>query len=126
MSRRVKTFLFIFAGLILAGSLLYQVPSIRSRVLWRYEVWMTRLKNTIDPVVIPTPIPSTPFATFTPVPPTPTLPVTEAATEPPTPTQVPLPPQALLKSPTFEKQDWNNCGPAVLAMTLRMYGWEGN
>ncbi len=126
MSRRVKTFLLIFAGLILAGSLLYQVPSIRSRVLWRYEVWMTRLKNTIDPVVIPTPIPSTPFATFTPVPPTPTLPVTEAATEPPTPTQVPLPPQALLKSPTFEKQDWNNCGPAVLAMTLRMYGWEGN
>lgn len=122
MSRRVKTFLLISAGLILAGILLYQVPSIRSRVLWRYEVWMTRLKNTVDPVVISTPIPSTPFATFTPVPPTPTLP----ATEPPTPTQVPLPPQALLKSPTFEKQDWNNCGPAVLAMALRMYGWEGN
>ena len=111
---------------MLAGILLYQVPSIRSRVLWRYEVWMTRLKNTVDPVVIPTPIPSTPFATFTPVPPTPSLPATERATEPPTPTQVPLPAQVLLTSPTYEVQDINNCGPATLAMTLRMYGWEGN
>jgi tetratricopeptide (TPR) repeat protein len=122
MSRRVKPFLLILSGLVLSGVLLYQIPSIRSRVLWRYEVWATRFENTINPVVIPTPIPSTPFATFTPLPPTPTLP----ATEPPTPTPVPLPPQVFLTSPTYEKQDYNNCGPATLAMTLQMYGWEGN
>lgn len=121
MSRRVKFFLFSLAGLLLLGLLLYQVPSIRSRVLWRYEVWATRFKNTVDPVVIPTPIPSTPFATFTPLPPTPTL----LATQPATPTLIPLPPQVHLTSPAYEKQDINNCGPAVLSMTLRMYGWEG-
>jgi tetratricopeptide (TPR) repeat protein len=121
MPRRVKILFISFAGAALLGILLYQIPSIRSRILWRYEVWATRLKNTLDPVVIPTPIPSTPFATFTPHPPTPTLP----ATEPPTPTLIPLPSQVLLTSPAYEKQDINNCGPAVLSMTLRMYGWEG-
>ena len=121
MSRRAKIFLISLAGITLLGFILYQIPSIRSRILWRYEVWTTRLKNTFDPVVIPTPIPSTPFATFTPRPPTPTLP----ATQPATPTLIPLPPQVMLTSPTYEKQDINNCGPAVLSMTLRMYGWEG-
>ena len=123
MSRRVKILLISFAGVALLGILLYQIPSIRSRILWRYEVWATRFKNTLDPVVIPTPIPSTPFATFTPHPPTPTL----LATEPPTPTLIPLPPQVMLTSPTYEKQDYNNCGPATLAMTLRMYNsWNGD
>lgn len=124
MSRRVKFFLIPFAGLFLLGILLFQIPSIRSRVIWRYEVWTTRLKNTLDPVVIPTPIPSTPFATFTPPPPTPTRVAVESST--PTPTAVPLPPQAFIKSPAFEKQGINNCGPATLSMTLRMYGWDGD
>ena len=123
MFRRVKFFLISFAGLLLLGILLYQIPSIRSRILWRYEVWATRLKNTLDPVVIPTPIPSTPFATFTPHPPTAAR--TRVATEPPTPTLIPLPPQVLLTLPAYEQQDMNNCGPAVLSMTLHMYGWEG-
>jgi tetratricopeptide (TPR) repeat protein len=123
MSRRLKIFLITFAGLLLLGFLLFQIPSIRSRLLWRYEVWATRFQNTIDPVVIPTPIPSTPFATFTPPPPTPTPVAIESAT--PTPTAVPLPPQAILTSPPYEKQDINNCGPAVLSMTLHMYGWDG-
>ncbi|HSQ39016.1 MAG TPA: hypothetical protein VLM78_02555, partial [Anaerolineales bacterium] len=124
MSRRTKFFLIPLAGLLLLGILLFQIPSIRSRVIWRYEVWTTRLKNTLDPVVIPTPIPSTPFATFTPLPPTPTL----VATQPATPTLIPLPPQVHLTSPAYEKQDINNCGPAVLSMALRMYmyGWEGD
>lgn len=122
MSRRTKFFLIPLAGLLLLGILLFQIPSIRSRVIWRYEVWTTRLKNTLDPVVIPTPIPSTPFATFTPLLPTPTL----VATQPATPTLIPLPPQVHLTSPAYEKQDINNCGPAVLSMALRMYGWEGD
>jgi hypothetical protein len=66
MSRRVKFFLVSLAGLLLLGILLYQIPAIRARLEWRYEVWATRFKNTIDPVVMPTPVPSTPFATFTP------------------------------------------------------------
>lgn len=110
------------SGLVLA-LLLYQIPSIRSRVDWRYEVWSTYLKNSIDPIgPLPTPIPSTPFATFTPVAPT----ATGAATEPATPTPAPLPNQMALPSPKYEVQGINNCGPAALAMTLRMYGWQGD
>lgn len=123
MSKRLKLILISIAALFILAFILYQIPSIQSRLLWRYEVWTTRLKNTIDPVTMPTPIPSTPFSTFTPLPPTSTAVATQPAT--PTLTAIPLPPQAMLPSPKYEKQDINNCGPATLAMTLRMYGWDG-
>ena len=71
---------------------------------------------------MPTPLPSTPFATFTPQP----LTQTPLATEQPTATLPPLPTQVSLPLPKYEVQGINNCGPATLAMTLRMYGWEGN
>jgi tetratricopeptide (TPR) repeat protein len=122
MFKRWKIILVALASIILVGVLLYQIPSFRARLEWRYEVWATRFKNTVDPVGdIPTPAPSTPFATFTPLPPT----ATQLATIPPTLTIVPLPSQVLLTSPTYEQQGINNCGPATLSMTLRMYGWEG-
>ncbi|MEA5079578.1 MAG: C39 family peptidase [Anaerolineaceae bacterium] len=42
----------------------------------------------------------------------------------------PLPVQASLTSPEFveprDLQGWNNCGPATLALALRMYGWKGD
>jgi tetratricopeptide (TPR) repeat protein len=31
-----------------------------------------------------------------------------------------------LPSTAWEKQDWNNCGPATLAQYLRFFGWEGD
>ncbi len=53
---------------------------------------------------------------------------TQAAPTPATPTltPTPLPPAASLPSPEWEKQDWNNCGPATLALALRFYGWGGD
>jgi hypothetical protein len=44
----------------------------------------------------------------------------------PSPTWPSLPASARLPSPTWDKQDWNNCGPATLALALRMFGWEGD
>lgn len=123
MSKRLAIVLGAAAGVFLLGLLLLQIPSLRARALWRYEVWASRFKNAIDPVVIPTPVPSTPFSTFTPLPPTPTRGAPELAS--PTPTAAPLPPQVILPSPPYERQDINNCGPATLSMLLRMYGWEG-
>ncbi len=123
MLRSYRLILLGAAGFVLLGVLIYQLPPVKSRVEWRYEVWSTYLKNSIDPVgKMPTPIPSTPFVTFTPLPPT----VTPMATEAPTATPIPLPPQAALPSPKYEQQGINNCGPATLAMTLRMYGWQGD
>ncbi len=122
MSKRIKIILAGLGGLALSGLLVYQIPAVHSRLEWRYVVWSTYLQNVVDPVgKMPTPIPSTPFATFTSVPPTPT----QIATEAPTPTSAPLPPQASLPSPKYEQQGINNCGPTTLAMTLRMYGWQG-
>ena len=70
----------VIAGLCLAGALLSQIPAVKSRLDWRYEVWSTYVKNVIDPVgPMPTPVPSTPFATFTPGAATPTVPATAGA-----------------------------------------------
>jgi tetratricopeptide (TPR) repeat protein len=42
----------------------------------------------------------------------------------------PIPAQVQLNPPAYDekrdKQDWNNCGPATLALHLRYYGWQGN
>jgi tetratricopeptide (TPR) repeat protein len=32
----------------------------------------------------------------------------------------------LLSSPSWEKQDWNNCGPATLSLYLKTFGWGGD
>jgi tetratricopeptide (TPR) repeat protein len=45
---------------------------------------------------------------------------------PPTPTQVPIPPQVRLEGITHQFQEWNNCGPATLAMTLSYFGIRTN
>ncbi len=126
MFRSNRLILLGLAGMLLLGVAVFQVPAVKSRVQWRYEVWSTYLQNVVDPLgKMPTPIPSTPFATLTPLPPTSTA-MSSEATEAPTATPVPLPSQAALPSPAYERQGINNCGPATLAMTLSMYGWEGN
>jgi tetratricopeptide (TPR) repeat protein len=42
----------------------------------------------------------------------------------------PIPSKVTLTPPEFDLkrdiQDWNNCGPATLALALRMYGWKGD
>ena len=123
MTKIIKRILVALASLGLLSALVYQIPQVKSVLSWRIEVWSTYFKNIVDPVGnMPTPIPSTPFATFTPEPPTPAL----LATEAPTATLPPLPVQVSLPLPKYEVQGINNCGPATLAMTLRMYGWSGD
>lgn len=121
-----KRSLLLVAGLasvLLLAVAVYQIPAIKARLEWRYVVWSTYLQNVVDPVgPMPTPVRSTPFATFTPQPPTPTA----AETSVPTPTLAPLPGDVTLPSPAYERQGINNCGPATLTMALRMYGWTGN
>jgi hypothetical protein len=56
-----------------------------------------------EPTVVPT---DTPFPTATP---------------PPTPTPLPIPSQARLTHIAHQFQEWNNCGPATLAMTLSYF-----
>jgi len=146
-----KKIIFAVAGLLILIGLaaaIYQIPAIKNRLDWRLIVWSTYVHNSIDPVgKMPTPVPSTPFATFTPLPPTPTafaanalaanalaastlatnaLATSALATSVPSTTPQPLPAQVSLPDPKYERQGINNCGPATLTMTLRMYGWQGD
>ena len=128
MSRR--NILLVGAGILLLAVILLQIPAINERVAWRYEVGKTYIKNIVNPVgEVPTAIPNptsastpTPRATETTVP---TEQVIETVAAP-TSTLEPLPSSASLASPQYEQQRPNNCGPAALAMMLRMYGWNGD
>ena len=53
---------------------------------------------------------------------TPTPPPPPTATPLPTPTQVPIPAAARLENIHHRFQEWNNCGPATLAMSLSYFG----
>ncbi|MGE5776241.1 MAG: C39 family peptidase, partial [Chloroflexota bacterium] len=129
MSKR--NILIVAAVLVLAGVAILQIPAIKNRLAWRYEVAKTYTRNVLNPVgEVPTAIPN-PTGTTSPV--TPTAPATTtpagiflATAVPVTPTFAPPPPQASLASPPYEKQTANNCGPAALSMMLHMFNWTGS
>jgi len=127
---------FILPAVVLAAWLLYQFPPLHQRLAWRVEAAVTYLRGAIAPAgPLPTPLP-----TLTPSGVQPSAAVTAAMTATPTATPTaalqatalpsatptPLPAAVSLPSPAWEKQDMNNCGPASLAMYLRMYGWSGD
>lgn len=127
MNHKVKSILIGLTGFLVISFLIYQIPAIKSRVDWRLDVLQIYIKNTIHPLgPVPTALP------VTAQPSTPTLQVTQTSivqnipTITPTSTSAPLPAQASIKSPPYEKQTANNCGPATLSMAMHLYGWEGN
>lgn len=129
MLKKIRPFLLALAALILlAAGIYFLFPNLQAAVNWRVEKARLYLKNSVNPIgAVPTALPFTPQAkTATPqVTPTSTpQTLTPSATASPSPT--PLPPQAQIKSPPFEQQTPNNCGPATLSMMLHLYGWEGS
>jgi hypothetical protein len=38
----------------------------------------------------------------------------------------PLPSRVLLQPPLWEREDWNDCGPATLSLYLKYWGWKGD
>jgi tetratricopeptide (TPR) repeat protein len=133
----LKAFLGIGTCLLLAV-IAYQIPWVHQRASWRLEAAVNYIRLIIHPVGTPPipdealPIPTitalSPFQTAT-IPPTFT-PITPEPTPTLTPSPTPLPSSVTLSPPTFDKsrdtQDWNNCGPATLALYLRFYGWQGD
>jgi hypothetical protein len=106
--------------------LIYQIPAVQSQLEWRLDAAAGIVRGWIYPGdTLPTPA--------TPV----TLPTRSATRTPtttasaeidvtPLPTPTPLPSSVRLPTPDYEKQDWNNCGPAALSLGLRFYGWNGD
>lgn len=126
MSPKVRNILFGLAGFILLAVLIYQIPAVKSRLEWRLDVFQVYVKNVIDPVgPVPTALPVTPLPSTPTAAATNTVVAQSLPTITPTATFAPLPAQASIKSPPYEKQTSNNCGPATLSMALHLYGWEG-
>ncbi len=126
MSKKTRNILLAATGVILLAVLVYQIPFVKSRVSWRIEVFQIYVKNAINPPgPVPTALPVTPIR-ITPTSAATGTPVAQLAPSiTPTATFPPLPAQAFMTSPPYEKQTPNNCGPATLSMALHMYGWEG-
>ncbi|MCZ6529012.1 MAG: C39 family peptidase [Chloroflexi bacterium] len=131
--RFTRVLWFAVGALAVAGLLLlaYQIPPVKFRLEWRLDSFSGIVRGWIRPdQTLPTPA-SASVSSFLPL----VLPTSAASsiapgqTEiPPTPAPSPtaLPASVSLPSPTWEKQDWNNCGPATLALSLRFHGWEGD
>jgi hypothetical protein len=131
------------AGLVIAAAGIYQIPSIKHRLDWKWEIAIAYVDGVLNPAgTLPTSLPL-PHVSHQPMPsatsaqdnpgsgggtPATAQPSPEAATATPipTPTEIPLPASANLNPPQYEKQDQNNCGPATLTMYLRFYGWSGD
>jgi hypothetical protein len=127
MNKKVKYILIGIAVFIGLSFLIYQIPAIKSRVDWRLDVFQIYVKNTINPLgPVPTALPVTAQPSTPTIQPTETTVAQIIPSITPTATFIPLPAQASIKSPPYEKQTANNCGPATLSMAMHLYGWEGN
>jgi hypothetical protein len=126
-----------FLVLALLGLTLFQIPRINRALTWRMDIALTYARSLLRPAgKLPTPAvnvqsgaalitPTLPPPTDTPEPsPTPLYTPTTTLVPTPIPNRVQLTPPAY--DETRDKQDWNNCGPATLALYLRYYGWEGD
>lgn len=127
----LKTIALIALALAVLIFLALQYPPIQQRVTLRLDLARTYLRGIIYPAG---PVP-TPLAYLTDTPPAPTAtqiiqpsptPTQPGHTATPLPTATPIPASVFLEPPLWEKQDMNNCGPASLALYLRYYGWEGD
>jgi tetratricopeptide (TPR) repeat protein len=131
MSHRLTWLAWFVLGAVLAALLclgLYQLPPVKDRLEWRLDAANGIVRGWLRPGdTLPVPAGTPPaglpvLATRTPSPP----PASSQAPGTPTPTAAPLPGAVALAPPAWEKQDWNNCGPATLALGLRYFGWEGD
>ncbi len=124
----------VIVGLVIIGALVYQLPSVKSRLAWRVDIALTYLRGVVDPVkpfptpaetaILPSQAPTdTPTSLPTLIPNQPTATAEPTATPQPSPT--PIPSKVELPPPLWEQQGANNCGPATLALYLRFYGWQG-
>jgi tetratricopeptide (TPR) repeat protein len=138
--KRKRLLLPLIAAILMlvVGLIVYKIPRVNRVVNYRLDIAKTYIYKLIHPVSnLPTPavknhsdkpdpvveVESSPTQTQEPT-------VTPMYTSTPTLVPTPIPAQIQLSPPAYDeirdKQDWNNCGPATLALYLRYYGWDGD
>ena len=121
MKKRVWLYIGLgVAGILFVALLAYRSPAVKMRVNWRVDVATTYIRSLFYSAELPQPQIS--LERMTPIP---TMGVPNPIATPKN-TPEPLPMRMILEAPIYEKEVYNNCGAATLAMLLRMYGWEGN
>jgi tetratricopeptide (TPR) repeat protein len=139
--------LMVFLIIVAASAFLlaiYFLPPVHSRLSWRISMLRAEIYYFFNPpeemVFVPgqkgemsiialtstaTDVP--PTATLEPSPtPTDFVSPTPTETQTPTPTPTPIPAAFQVEGVVYEKQHFNNCGPANLSMALSYWGWEGD
>ncbi len=144
LNKILMIFLIVFASLALMLAI-YFLPPVHDRLSWRLETVRADIfyflnppeENAFSPgqqkemeLIVrqtQTAMAITPTPTVSPSP-TPTNYVTPTPTftASPTPTATPIPESVQLDGIRWEKQVFNNCGPANLSMALSYWGWEGD
>jgi tetratricopeptide (TPR) repeat protein len=138
-SSKNKTIKFVvgLVAFVLLVIVVYNLPPVHSRLSWRIQDLVTRIKFSLNPpdqaIFLPTSngqvgsmVAETLTAFFTPTPPaftsTPRGPTLTATT-----TSTPLPSFVSLPNVEYvtQKGRWNYCGPANLTMALKYWGWTG-
>lgn len=137
----VIIFVIVVAVIAFLAVLLYNIPYFHDRLAWRVEAFRAEIKYALNPpgqVVFQPNTSLTPdsqaYITETSTPTTPAEPGSASEGPPgtpstiptPTPSPTPIPSQALLSGFYHQFQQWNNCGPANLAMALSYWDWEGD
>jgi tetratricopeptide (TPR) repeat protein len=121
MKKRVWLYIGLgVVGILFVALFAYRSPAVKMRVNWRVDVATTYLRSLFYSADLPQPQIS--LERMTPIP---TMGVPNPIATPKN-TPKPLPVRMILEAPKYEKEVYNNCGAATLAMLLRMYGWEGN
>jgi hypothetical protein len=130
--------LIISTALAVLGLFIYKIPRVNRIVNYRLDIVKTYVRKLINPVSnLPTPavkngaeIPDPAVMIESSPTPTPEPTITPMYTPTATLVPTPIPNQMQLAPPKYDeirdKQDWNNCGPATLALYLRFFGWEGD
>jgi tetratricopeptide (TPR) repeat protein len=141
--KRLLPFLLVgLALIVIAGGLLLASPRLRQTVSLYLATWRADIFYALNPPaedvfvpesVVAQAVEGTLQARVTPSPsatlqPTATLEITAtpAPTLTPTIEPTPLPGEVKLTGMRHEYQQWNNCGPATLAVALSYWGWEGD
>jgi len=136
--RWLPILIVVSLALVLLGIFIYRIPRVNRAVNYRLDLAVTYIQKLVNPVeslptpsvksadAMPAPAVTTNKAPTATLQPSPTPRFTPTATLVPTP----IPEQVQLAPPAYDevkdKQDWNNCGPATLALYLRFYGWGGD
>jgi len=137
MKKPSKTrFLLLIPLLIILAALIYQIPFVKDRLSWRIDELKTRISYALNPpdeaIFVPGGETSlaTPVVVTVPLSPTPTPEeiIQDPTPGPPDQTAAPLPEQVILDGVVYvdQRERWNYCGPANLAMALKFWGWPGN